>query len=199
MLTTPERVYFQYRSKPKAVKWFAISKEIGGELYDAFGDIRDSYDIETATGAQLDIIAAIVGIGRDITRGQVLDVSQFAVAANADDVQFGDEDAQFSAGSIEDDNELDDAYLRKMILWKISANNSHVTIEHTLAALKIVMPDLTAIVNDPEDMTFSIEFIGEGPGPIDGLILSLRDVVPRPQGVKYTGYTANGVFNSGYQ
>jgi len=197
-MDTPERVYFQYRSKPKAVKWFAISETIGDELAEAFGDIRDSYDIATATGAQLDIIAAIVGTGRDITRGQVLDVTQFALEANADDSQFGDETAQFSGGAISDDSDLDDEYLRKMILWKITANNSHVTIEHTLAALKIVMPDLVAVVNDPEDMTFSIDFIGEGPGPVDAKILSLAGVVPRPQGVEYTGYTALGVFHHGY-
>ena len=192
----PERVYFQYRSKPKAVKWFAINQTIGDELIEAFGEIRDSYDIDTATGAQLDIIGAIVGVGRDITRGQVLDVTQFALEANADDAQFGDTMAQFSEGVVSDDNDLDDAYLRQMIRWKISANNSHVTIENTLAALRIVMPDKVVIVNDPEDMTFSLEFIGDGPDSIDASILSLQGVVPRPQGVQYTGYSALGVFQN---
>lgn len=192
----PERVYFQYRSKPKAVKWFAINQTIGDELIEAYGEIRDSYDIDTATGAQLDIIGAIVGVGRDITRGQVLDVTQFALAANADEAQFGDTMAQFSEGVVSDDNDLDDAYLRQMIRWKISANNSHVTIEHTLAALRIVMPDKVVIVNDPEDMTFSLEFIGDGPDSIDASILSLAGVVPRPQGVQYTGYSALGVFQN---
>lgn len=195
----PERVYFQYRSKPKAVKWFAINQTIGDELIEAFGEIRDSYDIDTATGAQLDIIGAIVGVGRDITRGQVLDVTQFALAANADDAQFGDTMAQFSAGVVADDNDLDDAYLRQMIRWKISANNSHVTIEHTLAALRIVMPDKVVVVNDDlENMTFSLEFIGDGPDSIDASILSQPGIVPRPQGVQYTGYSASGAFHNVY-
>ena len=197
----PERVYFQYRSKPKAVAWFAISEQIGDELIAAYGAIRDSYDIDTATGAQLDIIAAIVGTDRSLTRGKVLDVAQFS-ADGIEEEQFsndGIEEVQFSAGSIDDDTELDDEYLRRMIKWKIAGNNSSATIEDTLHALKIVMPDLKVTVVDPEDMTFSLLFVdGDEPDEIDALILSIKDVVPRPQGVKYTGYTTGGIFHSGY-
>ena len=64
----------------------------------------------------------------------------------------------------------------------------------------MVMPDLTATVVDPEDMTYSLNFIGEGPDDIDALVLSLKDVVPRPQGVLFTGYTIDGGFlHHGYQ
>ena len=193
----PERVYFQYRSKPKAVKWFSISESIGNELEKAFGLIRDSYDIATATGAQLDIIAAIVGTARDITRGLVLDTCQFALAANADDSQFGDDVlGQFSGGVVGDDAGLDDAYLRKMILWKIESNQSRVTIEDTLTAIRIVMPELTAVVVDPEDMTFTLNFIGDGPSAIDAQILSIPGIMPTPQGVRFAGYTINGVLYS---
>ena len=197
----PERIYFQYRSKPKAVAWFNMPETIGDELIEAFGAIRDSYDIETATGAQLDIIAAIVGVDRSLTRGKVLNVHQFS-NDGIEEEQFsndGVEEVQFSAGSIDDDTELDDEYLRRMILWKIAGNNSSATIEDTLHALQIVMPHLTATVDDPEDMTFSLVFVGEGPDDIDALILSLKDVVPRPQGVRFDGYSVDGVFFNGYQ
>ena len=205
MDSLPERVYFQYRSKPKCVQWFDISKNVGQVLYDAFGEIRDSYDIDTAVGAQLDIIATIVGTDRAFIRGQALGVVQFSKIADSDDVQFSIEadadDVQFSAGTISDDEQLSDEYLRRLIRWKIAGNNSHATIEHTLAALQIVMPDKQVSVVDPEDMTFSLLFHNGPPDTIDALILSDKDVVPRPQGVKYTGYTdqISGVFYNGYQ
>lgn len=193
----PQRVYFQYRSKPKSVAWFSISEQVGDELEACFGDIRDSYDIDSATGAQLDIIAAIVGADRSLLRGLILGTTQFALAANAADVQFGDSFAQFSAGTVSDDSGLSDQYLRLLIKWKIASNTGRATIEDILEAVHIVMPDLTAIVVDPEDMTFSLEFIGEGPSEVDALVMQTAGVVPTPQGVRYTGYTENGVFHSG--
>lgn len=193
----PQRVYFQYRSKPKSVAWFSISEQVGDELEACFGGIRDSYDIDSATGAQLDIIAAIVGADRSLLRGLLLGTTQFALAANAADVQFGDSFAQFSAGTVSDDSGLSDQYLRLLIKWKIASNTGRATIEDILEAVHIVMPDLTAIVVDPEDMTFSLEFIGEGPSEVDALVMQTAGVVPTPQGVRYTGYTENGVFHSG--
>lgn len=193
----PQRVYFQYRSKPKSVAWFSISEQVGDELEACFGDIRDSYDIDSATGAQLDIIAAIVGADRSLLRGLILGTTQFALAANAADVQFGDSFAQFSAGTVSDDSGLSDQYLRLLIKWKIASNTGRATIEDILEAVHIVMPDLTAIVVDPEDMTFSLEFIGDGPSEVDALVMQTAGVVPTPQGVRYTGYTENGVFHSG--
>lgn len=193
----PQRVYFQYRSKPKSVAWFSISEQVGDELEACFGDIRDSYDIDSATGAQLDIIAAIVGADRSLLRGLILGTTQFALAANAADVQFGDSFAQFSAGTVSDDSGLSDQYLRLLIKWKIASNTGRATIEDILEAVHIVMPDLTAIVVDPEDMTFSLEFIGDGPSEVDALVMQTAGVVPTPQGVKYTGYAENGVFHSG--
>ncbi len=193
----PQRVYFQYRSKPKSVAWFSISEQVGDELEACFGDIRDSYDIDSATGAQLDIIAAIVGADRSLLRGLILGTTQFALAANAADVQFGDSLAQFSAGTVSDDSGLSDQYLRLLIKWKIASNTGRATIEDILEAVHIVMPDLTAIVVDPEDMTFSLEFIGDGPSEVDALVMQTAGVVPTPQGVRYTGYTENGVFHSG--
>lgn len=63
-LTIPTRIYSQYRGKPRAVAWYNITRTIGGQFADVFQDIRTSYNIDTATTDELNVIGRIVVIDR---------------------------------------------------------------------------------------------------------------------------------------
>lgn len=56
----PDRVYAQYRNKPKAYAWYNIVPALSSELEQAIQDVRMSYDIELNATAQLDVIGRIV-------------------------------------------------------------------------------------------------------------------------------------------
>lgn len=59
-MTTPNRIYNQYRDKPKAVAWYNITPTVAENIHSVCDDIRVSYDIDTATGKNLDTLETIV-------------------------------------------------------------------------------------------------------------------------------------------
>lgn len=63
-MIAPNRVYAQYRDKPKALAWYNIVPTLAAEIETAFNGIRYSYDIDNNTGQALDVIGNIVDIGR---------------------------------------------------------------------------------------------------------------------------------------
>lgn len=58
----PNRVYAQYRDKPKAVAWYAILPTLSADLEAAIEAVRTSYNIELSASAQLDVIGRIVSM-----------------------------------------------------------------------------------------------------------------------------------------
>ncbi len=183
----PDRIYGQYRTKPKAVAWYEITRTIGGDLCAAFEAIQNSYDVYTATGAQLDVIARIVVIDRTVLESITFDECEF----NDDgDNEFGDsDDCQFGPVSVLADGELSDEYYRILILSKIVKNNSDATIEGIIESILTMIPNANFVtVNDGEDMTFSIEING-ALTPIQTELILNKDIIPKPQGVRFNGFT----------
>lgn len=55
----------QYKGQPKARAMIkALAKEVVGDTLKVFPDVRDVWDLETATGKQLDLIGNIYGVKR---------------------------------------------------------------------------------------------------------------------------------------
>ncbi len=178
------RVYGQYKNSNKLNLWLSINGEIANELQTAIDKVITSYDIDSNSGNQLDIIGKLVGIGREVI-GDV----QFPPEEFGDDtVEFGDESAQFSALSVAENDELSDEYYRVLIRAKIVKNNSDSTIDSIILGAEFILPNGSPIiVNDAEDMSFSIDIFGSV-SEVERQILSSVDVVPRPQGVQFSGY-----------
>lgn len=181
---TNNRIYSQYRNKPKAVDFFNITVNMKEQFDDVFSIIRKMYDIETMIGAQLDIIGDIVVLGRTFED----DVSYNDYVCGQDGAECGKSDVQFSPldGNI-DSNVSDDIY-RVLLRDKIQKNNINATYEEILDSLMLISPDNDVYIIDNEDLTFSVVF--NKPLTQDQkFILDTFDVVPRPQGINYTGYT----------
>lgn len=60
----PNRIYAQYRDKPKAAAWYGIAPTLALELSDVYELVRVSYDIDIANIDQLDMIGRIVVIDK---------------------------------------------------------------------------------------------------------------------------------------
>jgi hypothetical protein len=129
----------QYANKPKAR---AFMENLLGALicYDLAVSVRDGFNLETAVGAQLDIIAKYVGVSRVIT-GTSFSRSYFGFAEYGDTTPFvfygftkyGDapEDVQYrnykeSSQSI---YSLNDTELRIIIKLAILRNNSNASVK----------------------------------------------------------------------
>lgn len=184
MITIPDRIYAQYRNQPNAVKWYKIIPDMAGQFIVAFDAVRASYDIDKAEGDQLDVIGRIVVIDRSYEAGIVFKTSNWGGSK----IQFGAKKSQFANTTGKIDAEVSDIIFRKLIKAKIVKNNSDATIDGILQAIEFITGDNRARVIDPGDMTFSVAF-GKTLTEIDKMLLSQFDILPRPQGVRFAGYT----------
>ena len=183
-MNIPDRIYAQYRNKPRAVAWYAITRGLAAEIDTAAQAVRGSYDIDNNVGAQLDIIGRIVVADRNFLANTPLDVTEFGDV----DAEFGDVDAVFSALSIGTDSQMSDEFFRLVIRAKIVKNNSDATIESILDGVMFLMPSSGVIrVIDGEDMSFGIEFNGNITD-LERWVLLNANLVPKPQGVRFNGF-----------
>lgn len=183
----PNRIYAQYRNKPKAVAWYKITRDLATQLSDAAAAVRIMYSIDYAQGEQLDIIGRIVVMPRDFM-GKV--TMQTAMCASADmfPAEFGDTSAMCSAPTIDQDMDMSDELYRIAIKSKILKNNSYATIDDILVGMNFMLPNAQVIrLVDGEDMSFSVEFYGQITD-LERWALVNASFVPKPQGVKFNGF-----------
>lgn len=181
----PDRIYAQYRNKPKAVAWYAIVRELGGDIAAAAEAVRKSYDIDTAVGEQLDVIGRIVVAPRSFIGNVPMNPGLFALT---DGDEFGDDSAMFSALTISQDGQLSDELYRLVIRAKIVKNNSDASIESILTGINFLLPGAEVIrVTDGEDMSFSVEFAGQITN-LERFALLNAALIPKPQGVRFNGF-----------
>lgn len=183
-MTTPDRIYAQYRNKPKAVAWYRITPEIAGQFETVYNSIRLSYDIDHATFDQLDVLGRIVVIDRSYEANIKFDACDWGGSK----IQFGGKKNQFRSPTGITNAAVSDEIFRKLIKAKIAKNNSDATIDSIITALEFITGDTQITVNDPEDMTFSVTF-GKKLSDIDRTLLTSFNIVPKPQGVRFSGFT----------
>lgn len=184
-MNIPDRIYAQYRDKPKAVAWYEIAKKLGGSIEAAAQAVRKSYDIDTAVGEQLNVIGRIVVAPRSFVGSMAMNPGLFDLT---DGDEFGDEEAMFSALTIDQDGQLSDELYRLVIKAKIVKNNGDATIENILDGMNFLLPKAQVLrVTDGEDMSFSIEFYGEITN-LERFALLNAGLVPKPQAVKFNGF-----------
>lgn len=179
------KLYAQYRNKTKLEKWADIPRGFADEIISAADSVALSYDIDNNAGEQLNVVGTIVQRDRSYITTIKFDVYQ----CNTDGkYQCGDSSIQCSTIYADDDSELSDDYYQLLLKSKIAKNNSDASIDGILSAIKIIAPDIDVYrLVDGEDMTFSIEFYGLADGITRSLLID-GDLVPTPQGVKFSGF-----------
>ena len=182
----PNRIYAQYGDKPKAVDWYNILPTIAGGLFNAADRTRLSYNIDTTTSYELDVIGAIVGASRSFESQIEFETNDWGET----NVQFGGFDIQWQTSGANITQEVSDEIFKILIKAKISKNNNDGTINGMLDALSFIIPDNISRIIDNDDMSFNVSFSQEL-SSIEIMILNNFDILPRPQGVKFAGYIAD--------
>ncbi len=186
-MNVPDRIYAQYRTKPKALAWYKITRSLALQLGSAADAVRVMYQIDTATGEQLDILGRIVVIPRNYITPVPMNPPQFAISANSPG-EFGDDNAMFSGLSVDSDTQLSDDLYRLVIKSKIIKNNSDATIESILYGMNFLLPNAQVLkITDGEDMSFTVEFYGNIT-EVERYALLNSTLVPKPQGVRFGGF-----------
>lgn len=167
------RIYGQYRNKPKFVAWIGINGEIANELETAFAAIRQSYDIDSATTHELDVLGRIVGVNRSFESAIGYTPTQVGRA------QVGRSQVTGATGAV--NQELSNDIFRLLIRSKIVKNNGDATLDGTIEGLRFIIGTDDIKIDDAEDMSFSVTF-----GVLTMLekqVLLAFDIIQKPQGV----------------
>ena len=182
----------QYHSKPKAKATIELLVE-EALVNNILFDIRDAFDIETAVGAQLDILGKYIGVDRNYT-GQTFPADKLALIDYSETPPYDNKvgisdysDFDTKAGSMLTYSEilsttqiLGDEDYRMLLKLKILQNNinhSHKEIDDGL--FKFFGSDVIADSDGNMEMVYFV------PSNASTLILVAvqKDVLPKPIGV----------------
>lgn len=170
------------RQKPKFIATLTVFAGAMVHIQDLMASMIPLFDLETAVGDQLDIIGEWVGLSRNIsipipTTGILFEWD--GSAANGWDIGIWQDPEQPTEIAT-----LPDDIYRIFIKAKIAANKWNGSLEDMYAVWDSVFTDVSIFVNDKQDMSYDIGFVG---APVDSLTLALIETgyLPlKPEGVR---------------
>lgn len=203
-----ERVTYQFTDKPVFDKYLQLLILGQVEIQEALKQVMQLRSIDTARGAQLDIIGEIVGQDRELLNANLFDYFGFMGALNAQ--SFGDLNNPaggrfYSYGDPFSGNILlDDETYRLFIRVKILKNITNATPEEFLYFLKFVFNVPTSQITSDGGGEFTV-LIGKELSAFERTLLtyyyeqpngSRYYFVPKPAGVRvnFGQYPGNNFF-----
>lgn len=179
------RVPSQHRDRPK----FRATLETSLAPFVQLGQIMESvpslYDVDTAVGAQLDVVGEWVGISRRIDA--VLEGVYFELDGTADvgfdtGIWRGDYDPLTGIVSLDDDT------YRTLIQLKIAANSWDGTADEAYKAWNSVFLKNNVVIQDFQDMTITIGVMGALLTSAQKALFSKQISPFKPAGVQISTY-----------
>jgi len=185
----------QYWEKPKAYAEIEMKASSWRRTFEWLDSFTDEFDLDTATGARLDIIGRIVGIRRTVPF--VVPKIAFGFDENPNARGFDDKFSPLADRAPFQDKferaytslQLDDTAYRFFIRARIAKNvgGPYLADDQGLAIQEVVgtLFDGLAYVLDKKDMTLTLYVSPQY--NLDNLRAILKlDLLPKPQGVRYS-------------
>lgn len=183
----------EHADKPK---FMAMVAAVAGTFIDQqnfLNGMTAAFDLDTATGAQLDVIGLWVGIPRRIN----VPVSNVYFSWDTANVGW-DQGVWFSTGDPTDSiSVLDDDTYRLVLRAKIAANNWDGTVITAAPILNSIFDNSATYVqlNDNGDMSFNVYILGPEPSALKKALISGGYIPVKPAGVRVNygiGLTLDG-------
>lgn len=182
-MSFPDSYYFglftsQYQASTKHLAWFGSVLSILDDAAACIDSINSAFDLDSAVGAQLDILGQIIGQGRTVG---------FQPSGGVSPV-------------------LDDTTYRTLLRARIAQNTWDGRIDSLQAIWQDLFPGGSIAINDNQDMTATILMSGAFTSITYDLI-SNGYIVPRPEGVLYNytfatfpvfGFDTDGTYIAGF-
>lgn len=156
------RVTEQFKGAPVFDKYLQLMINSQLEIQNTIRDLMQLRDIDTATGAQLDVIGRIVGQERELVEAELYEYFGFQGAVGAQ--SFGQFGTSFG-GYFKSDSTpaganvpLDDDNYRKYIRAKVFKNITASTPEQFIAVVNLIFDTTQAYVLEGENAEFTIYF-----------------------------------------
>lgn len=168
------------RQQPNFIATLSANSEVAVRIQDTLLSMIAKFDIDTATGEQLDILGEWVGVSRNIS------VPITGVYFTWD----GDYTVGWDYGTWQPNSQPsevtslpDDSY-RTVIKAKIAANAWDGTTEGAYAIWDLLFTQFTILIQDNQNMTYDLVILG---GIVDSLTLALLTegyISLKPEGVR---------------
>lgn len=188
------RVIKQYQGSMNLLAFIAGTLEIANELESVLLSLMDLPDIDMMQGVNLDVIGEIVGQSRNIVAG--IDIPFFGFADTPGALGFGELTNKALGGPLYElgatfgtTTALADPEYRILIRSRIIKNSTNATPNSILASLAYLFNTQQVNIDDYDVVgTMHIRLaIGVQLDPIEKLIVSTLDILPRPAGVQLDG------------
>lgn len=175
------RVLAQDRQFAKNFQFLTIYPKVGMSIYQATQDIKNILNIDESK--DLDLIGRILGVKRiheqKPLKGRSLGNKKCVV---------GNKYAMCSPVSWSTSKDLSDEIYRMVLKSKVIKNTSPATIMDIERGISSFVKSSNVHVIDGQDMSFRVKFIGKLT-TVEKYVMDNYDIIPRPQGVKFSGYT----------
>lgn len=173
------------RAKPKFTAMVSAEVAPFQKMQSILNDVSILYDIDTAVGAQLDVIGEWVGFSRYIST-PLLDVYFAWDSASITGWDSGSWQRQYDP-STGMNSLLDDSY-RRFLKAKIASNSWDGTAESAYKIWETLFVDSYIIIQDNQDMSMTVGISGKKLGAVDQALLTGGYLPLKPEGVKIAYY-----------
>jgi len=158
----------QHQNKPKFIAWLEANLNTLDNGATLAGSLDTYFDLDTAVGAQLDILGDIVGVKRTV---------DFQPTSYYSTTVMG------TAVLIEPSPILSDNYYRLVIRAKILKNMWDGTTQGIYDMWNMLFDDSYIIIKDNQDMSMTVIIMGLSSSLQKDLVAN-GYIIPKPQGVK---------------
>lgn len=164
----------EHRLSPNFINWLIFGIQKLQDDNSSALDIINAFDLDTATGTQLDIIGSLIGISRQLDFQPRSDISSI----------------------------LDDVYYRLLLRARIVWNQWKGTIKELYEAWQVIFPAGNLLIMDNQDMSMDIVVSGNF-SVMERELINNGLIIPKSEGVRinYTIIEENSnlpVFCYGY-
>ena len=145
----------EHRLSPNFINWLTFGIQKLQDDNSSALDIINAFDLDTATGTQLDIIGTLVGISRQLDFQPRSDISSV----------------------------LDDVYYRLLLRARIVWNQWKGTIKELYEAWQVIFPAGNLLIIDNQDMSMDIVVSGNF-SVMERELINNGLIVPKSEGVR---------------
>lgn len=141
----------EHRVQPKFISFVSSFLQKLIDIEDV--NFETAFDLDTATGNQLDTIGAMLG------RSRVLPYQPVTGSPTLDDTKY-----------------------RLVLRAKILQNQWDGTIEQALTNWRVIFPSILAVINDQQNMSMNVTVLGLSDS-FDRELVQNGYIIPKPEGV----------------
>lgn len=183
--TYTDLVTSEHRDAPKYMAMIEANVKLLVRIQDVIYSMIEKFDVDSAEGAQLDVVGLWVGVSRYINTPLT------GIYFTWDDTAFDGWDMGIWQGEFDPDSGItslpDDEY-RILIKAKIAANRWNGSIPDAYEIWETIFTENIIVIQDNQDMSMDIIIVGE---PLNSLTLALLTggYIPlKPEGVRVNTY-----------